>query len=246
MPTSTRGHGRSAVAWWRSRTAAAAGRLLQGRFTGLTIVLLVLLFAANALRPGELREIFVGLGFSVLLGFAIWTVRRRLRILTLVLALPALIGHWTFLLSDSVILRGAAFASVTLFLTFLTLVILSAVLRDQAVTADTIVGAVCAYFLLAVTWGTAYALVALVSPDAFSVSPTLSAAAAWRSARTPFAPLMQYYSFSTITTLGYGDITPLTPGARSLSVLEGLTGQLYLAVLIARLVGMHTANAPRR
>jgi voltage-gated potassium channel len=52
-----------------------------------------------------------------------------------------------------------------------------------------------------------------------------------------------YYSFVTLTTLGYGDITPLTPVARSLSLLEAITGQLYIAILIARLVGIHIAQS---
>jgi hypothetical protein len=102
---------------------------------------------------------------------------------------------------------------------------------------------VCTYFLFGVTWGTLYTLLALVSPGAFSVSPTLAAVAKWGNPIAPFTPLTQYYSFTTLATLGYGDVTPVTAGARALSVLEGITGQLYLAVLIARLVGLHSARS---
>ncbi len=52
-----------------------------------------------------------------------------------------------------------------------------------------------------------------------------------------------YYSFVTMTTLGYGDIVPVNPAARMLSVLQALTGQLYLVVLVARLVGLHIAHS---
>lgn len=55
-----------------------------------------------------------------------------------------------------------------------------------------------------------------------------------------------YYSFVTITTLGYGDVTPVSTQARSLALLEAVLGQLYIAILIARLVGSHLAQSLRR
>jgi hypothetical protein len=231
---------------WRLPTAVTPERLLRGRFTGLTIVELIVLFSASVIGEHDLRELAVGIGFSVLTLFAIWSVGRRLRVVTIALAVPALLGHWTLVPSSSLALRSLAFGVDSLFLTFLTLVILLAVFRDESVTADTIVGAVCAYFLLGMTWGTYYSLLVLLSPDALSVSSALVKASAWGVPRVPISPLMQYYSFTTLATLGYGDVSPLTAGARALSVLEGVTGQLYLAVLIARLVGIHTARLPQR
>lgn len=229
---------------WSPRGLTAAA-LLRGRFTGLTIVLVTMSFAANVIPAQGLREVVVGIGFSVLVVFAVWSVGRRQRLVTVGLALPTLASHWTLLLSHSELLRALGFAIVSIFLTFLTMVILLAVFRDETVTADTIVGAVCAYFLLGMTWGTYYALVDLVSPGGFSISEGLSNAMGSTSPAAPFIPLMQYYSFTTLATLGYGDVSPLSPMARGLSVLEGITGQLYLAVLIARLVGMHTARSTR-
>lgn len=242
MPSQPGGHER---AWWFP-SAITPARLVRGRFTGLTIVLLLLALSSNAIAEKEVREAVAGIGFSVLVVFAIWTVGRRLRAVTVALAIPTLLGHWTLQGSGSLALHATGFALTTVFLSFVTLVILLAVFRNETVTADTIVGAVCAYFLLGVTWGTAYALLALVSPDAFSVSPALAAATAWTRPTAPFTPLLQYYSFTTLATLGYGDVSPLTGGARALSVGEGLTGQLYLAVLIARLVGMHSARAQKQ
>jgi hypothetical protein len=55
--------------------------------------------------------------------------------------------------------------------------------------------------------------------------------------------LLQYYSFTTLLTVGFGDISPLSAVARNLSILEGVTGQMYLAILIARLVGMQAARS---
>lgn len=224
--------------------ADAAARLLRGRFTGLTIVLVILALLVNAVH--ELRQLFVDLTFSVLLLFAISSVGRRLRLATAALALPVFISQWVMHATGSPISRSVAFAFATAFLAYLTLVILLVVLQNEEVTADTIVGAVCAYLLLGVTWGYGYSLIASISRESFSVSPALAAAVRWSDSSTPIPPLMEYYSLATLSTLGYGDITPLSTAARLLSVLEGMTGQLYVAVLIARLVGMHAARSPRR
>ncbi len=242
MPRTPGEHSR--IRW--EAVAITPATLLRARFTGLTVVLLFLLICMNAIPEQTLREMIVGVGFSVFLGFAIWTVGKRLRVATLGLALPTLLSHWTLQLSNSLTLRAIGFGFTSAFLGFMTLIILIAVFRDETVTADTLVGAVCAYFLMGVTWGTWFTLVALVSPEAFSISPTLAKIAKWGTPTAPFTPLMQYYSFTTLATLGYGDVTPLSAGARVLSVIEGITGQLYLAVLIARLVGMHSARSIRQ
>src|SRR5262249_43322898 len=109
-------------------------------------------------------------------------------------------------------------------------------------TADTIVGAVCAYFLLGLTWGTFYALLTLLSPHGLSVSPTLAGAGGWGPPKGPFTSLTQYYSFTTLATLGYGDVTPVSAGGRGLAVREGLGGLLYLAGLMAGVVGLPWAR----
>ena len=184
-----------------------------------------------------------GVAFTVLLLLAIRIVGQRLRVATVAFVVPTLIGHWIEHLSDSSIHRIVGLGLATVFLAFLTLVIMFAVFRDETVTFDTIFGAVCAYLLLGVTWGTAYALLVVISPDSLSVSPALAHASGWGEPISAFTPVLQYYSFTTLATLGYGDVSPLSPGARALSVMEGLGGQLYLAVLVARLVGIHTARA---
>lgn len=229
-----------------SRIAAVAARAQKGRFTVLAILMLVVLLCAGSIRDTGLRELVVHSTFSVLLLFAMWGVRPRLRMVTGALGLPALISLWTLPLFASHVSRLVVFALTTSFLAFLTLIVLVAVLRNETVTADTIVGALCGYLLFGLTWGNAYALVALGSPDAFSVAPALAEAANWGSPTSPITPLLQYYSFATLSTLGYGDITPLAPFARSLAVVEAMFGQLYVAVLVARLVGIHTAGAQRQ
>ncbi|MBI1818452.1 MAG: two pore domain potassium channel family protein [Deltaproteobacteria bacterium] len=222
--------------------AAATARVLRGRFTGLTIVLVVLFFLLITVSDVELRALLIDLTLSVLMLFAIRSVGRRVRVATAALALPTFICQWTLHLPHSPIPHSVTFAFTMAFLAFLTVIVLITVLSEQTISADTIVGGVCAYLLLGVTWGFAYTLLVSVSPDAFTISPALAAAAHWETSTAPKSPLMQYYSFVTLSTLGYGDMSPLSAAARSLSVAEGLSGQLYLAVLIARLVSGHAAG----
>jgi hypothetical protein len=118
--------------------------------------------------------------------------------------------------------QGTALLSLVLFLA----VVLGRTLRDGPVTAHRLLGGVAAYLLLGIIWAYGYALVALLAPGAFSgpVSPEDGSRAFF------------YFSFVTLTTVGYGDVLPVHPVARSLATLEAVTGPLYLAILIARLV----------
>jgi hypothetical protein len=226
----------------QARLSASLGKFLQRRFTALTVALIGLSIIANAFRPGDLHSVVLDAGFSVLLLFAVRTVGRGLRVTALLLAIPALVGHWGLYFVHPLVPRAVVFLLSLVCMAFFTLVVVSAVLRDHVVTVDTMIGGVCAYFLLSVTWGNAYSLIELMNPGSFVLSPVLAAEVGWRPPTSPLSPVLQYYSLSTLTTLGFGDITPLSRAARTLSVLEGVAGQLYLAVLIARLVGIHTAR----
>lgn len=97
-----------------------------------------------------------------------------------------------------------------------------------------IIGAICIYLMLGIMWGGAYAMVEYLRPDSFSGSADVLSPG--------LGPDWVYYSFVTITTLGYGDITPLTPTARALSVAEAITGQFYIAVLVAGLVSAYISS----
>lgn len=99
----------------------------------------------------------------------------------------------------------------------------------KKVDADTIKGGICVYLLLGITWMGIYRLVYEFDPYAFSVQ----FGATWE---------FMYFSFTTLTTLGYGDITPVSSFAMMLTNLEAMAGQLFLAIFVARLVGLHIVN----
>jgi hypothetical protein len=129
-------------------------------------------------------------------------------------------------------IRGTGLLSLLLFL----VVVLGQTLRSGPITFHRIQGAVAAYLLLGIIWAHAYSLVSLLGPGAFSgpVGP----------ADGPGAFI--YFSFVTLTTVGYGDVLPVHPVARSLAILEAVTGPLYLAILIARLVSLAVAPGGRQ
>jgi voltage-gated potassium channel len=120
-----------------------------------------------------------------------------------------------------------------LFMGFIVGIILSYLFREDEITSDVIMAAICGYFLIGLLWNSVYLLLFAFEPGSFQFSRALG------SGVGDFT----YYSFVTLTTLGYGDITPGTTPARSLALLEAVMGQLYLAILVARLVGIHIAQS---
>ena len=113
------------------------------------------------------------------------------------------------------------------------MMILTHIAKENEVTIDLIMASACAYILLGMVWTYAYYFVESIHPGSF------------KGTENPGRDLLDfnYYSFVTLTTVGYGDILALTNPARALSVLEALTGQLYLALMISRLVGLHASQA---
>jgi len=117
----------------------------------------------------------------------------------------------------------AAFCAMTI-----ALALWQVVFAAGSVSLNRLMGALCIYLLLGTLWSIFYAFTEFAIPDAFRYPGARSA---------DVTAEFLYYSFVTLTTLGYGDITPVHPVARTLSYLEAVTGQLFLAVLVATLVG---------
>ena len=153
---------------------------------------------------------------------------RRNMVIALCLAVPWLIMSWFGFVDAG---RPAAIASGVLLILlnlFVFAVILARVRHAESVDINIINGALALYLLIGITWAVSYRVIELAAPGSFSVN-----------AADPTWGQFLYFSLTTLTTLGYGDIAPTTPFARIWSTLESVTGVLYLAVLIARLVGLY-------
>ncbi len=115
----------------------------------------------------------------------------------------------------------------SLFLFIVITILIRKIFSEKNITADTIKGGISVYFLMGFLWTYLYSLLVLLDPQALIF------------AKQNFEfSILTYFSFTTLTTLGYGDITPVSWLARNLTILESTFGQIYIAVLIARLVGL--------
>lgn len=135
---------------------------------------------------------------------------------------------WAKLFSSSSIVVLVAFFSVT---------ILSYVLGSGRVNADKIFAAICVYMLLGYGWSFVYSILLELQPESFVSTSDLAG-------NNYVGRMLQlrYFSFTTLTTIGYGDIVPHSPEARTMAILEAVMGQFYLVALVGRLVGLHIVH----
>jgi hypothetical protein len=122
------------------------------------------------------------------------------------------------------------------FLAAVTASLLRFILRAKQVDAEVLCAGISVYLILGLLWGLAYTLVAQANPNAFS----FSAASGTAAPVSGFTAI--YFSFITLATLGYGDITPAADVARMLAMLEAMTGTLFVGVMIARLVSLYSTS----
>jgi hypothetical protein len=144
-----------------------------------------------------------------------------------VLVVATLAVGWLAQIGGDPIATTTSLALGLVYLSALTVVVLERVIRTGPVTVHRISGAVAAYLLIAILFANVFALVELVQPGSFNGA---TGGRGWGG--------FLYFSQVTLFTVGYGDITPVAGGARSLAMLEGLIGQLYPAILLARLVAL--------
>jgi len=201
-------------------------------FLAALVLMLVATPFVEGLKQGQLYEAVL---FTVVMctGLIASGSRRRLAFALVSFALAAI---WLNQLwpraypALTFILPGMAF------LVGVTASLLRFVLRAKRVDAEVLCAGISVYLILGLLWGLAYRLVAQVNPNAFSFS-TPSETAATMSGFTSI-----YFSFITLATLGYGDITPASNVARMLAMLEAMTGTLFVGVMIAHLVSLYSGS----
>jgi hypothetical protein len=214
-------------------------------------VLLVLLVALLAGPP-----VLVGFGLSpawfdgltaLLIIAAVLSLcfERHQRLFAVLLGIPTALlsvgGH--ALPGDvSVSVLFAGHLCEVLFLLGASVLIVRALFSAPALTFDSILGTVCGYLLLGLGWAVLYSTIEGFRPGSFEVSPRLVTGG---EVARPLPHVLTYFSFVTLTTVGYGDISPVSPAARTLSWMEAVTGQFYLAVIVAGLVSVLVAKGRR-
>ncbi len=203
----------------------------------LALLVLVSFILPSLGLEGSNERIYSDIAASLMLasGVAVASAERWLFVLTVLMAVATLAVRWAVWFSPPGALGAwpdfVACATVLLF----SLVILRQVIRPGAVTVARVLGAIAVYLLLGIGWASAYQVAEHFFPGSF-VSTT---------ARPVSVNDWMYFSFVTLTTVGYGDIVPIHRVARSLATCEALAGQLYLAVLLARLVSLQVSTRHR-
>src|SRR5262249_48045628 len=160
-------------------------------------------------------------------------------------AAAAIVADWSHYVhpGQQEVVQAVAYHGLTaLFFGYAVAVILrnlfTGMFARRTMTGDEVFGAVCGYLLAAAAWANAYAVTDLLVPGSFSRSPAITEFADWDGRRAA----LNYFSVVTLTTMGYGDITPVRSPATALAMLEAVFGQFYIAVVVAALVGLRLAQ----
>jgi hypothetical protein len=164
-------------------------------------------------------------------------VRRVDRIIALCLAVAGITTRLAFRVLTSeqlqLPLTVVHYALLVVFLGYAVAVILGHIFTKSTVGSDDILGAVCGYLIAGAAWSSLYALTDSLAPGSFTIASTLNAQLSSWHGRTA---LFNYFSIVTLTTMGYGDVTPSRAPATSFAMLEAVFGQFYIAVVVAQLV----------
>ncbi|MEM6819609.1 MAG: potassium channel family protein [Pseudomonadota bacterium] len=195
--------------------------------------LLLIILAPTAESAGSVR-ILIDVSMSAVLISGLWLISHETRAILIGSALAIIVIGGSFL--DALFdlrpwTRVVILASGCVFFVFLVTHILRDVFLAERVSLHTIIGAICAYVMLGIIWGMIYSIINVLDANAFL-------------AATDGHPVGQfmYFSVATLTTVGYGDIVPTSPLARGMSSVEAIVGQVFMTVLVARLVGLHLAQ----
>lgn len=219
--------------------------LLRRRFQVLLGALLLLLvlhpFLAQMLVSGVLFNAFVSLVF--LAAMVVLFKDKHPRVLALVLGVPTVLGAWL-----SYALPGTPDPPATVtfhlvatfFFGFTVTIILRTIYQEETVSIDSIYGAFCGYLLVAIAFGHLYCCLETLTPGSFRRTNLGNAVLIPVQDRHY---LLTYFSIITLTTVGFGDITPVKEAGEGLAAVEAVIGQFYVAVLVAELIGQRVSQA---
>ena len=202
----------------------------------LLIALALLFFFFPFVEEIKDGDIIVSLLLSLVLLSAILAVASRGRTLTvaLLLAIPAVAGRWLNHFQPHLLPPAIFLVAGIGLVAFVVVNLLRFVLRAPSVDVEVLCASISAYLMLGLIWTIAYWLVAQLTPGAFAFNTNTGA----KETMEGFNAF--YFSFVTLSTVGYGDITPVSKVARTLAAMEAMTGLFYVAVLIARLVALYS------
>lgn len=226
----------------RHSTKQMMRRLGVDRFSSvqLLVALAALLICAPFVEELRGGHLILSALFSLVLLAAVFAVaaRKRTLIIAIALAVPAITGRWINHFRPDLVHPAVFLVCALLLLAFVITHLLRFILRAPVVTLEVLCASISVYLMLGLMWTIAYWLVDQLTPGgAFSFNTN-------RGAQSMNGFTGFYFSFITLSTVGYGDITPVSRFARWLAAMEAMVGLLYVAVLIARLVSLYSTAKP--
>ena len=209
-------------------------RIIENKYSLLLFSLVLLIALSPFTNATPLRRFFT----EALLFMAIILILLRILgakgVFFLVFVLLALAACLLDYLSVAVMnnwhLEMFSCGVYTLYIGVILVYLMRKIFAERTVTADTVKGSISIYLLMGIWFQLIYSMLWMFNPAAFS------------SAGSSGPPDFFYFSFSTMTTLGYGDMVPKSTAARTTAILQAMAGQMYLAILVARLVGLHISH----
>ncbi|MBU2704651.1 two pore domain potassium channel family protein [Zooshikella marina] len=204
-------------------------------FASLLVALILVAIIFPLIPELITRSVMLKASLTLLLVCSIYVFShdRRAFISSLILAIPTAITGWVS------VSRGTptfAMLDTFLYIVFFVYVIIrmiKLVFANTVITRDTLYGSMCIYLLFGIWWALCYSFIELLHPDSFHGINAVDGYDVWG---------FIYFSYVSLTTLGFGDVVPISRAAQSLTALEAVVGQFYLAVFVGRLVGMHISQ----
>lgn len=203
------------------------------KYSILLCIVLVNVIAAPFIAKTASLELFLNVTFTLVVLTAVLSVagdQKLSQAASIIMMLPCLFFVWQayFYTPEDNMLMASAVVQ-TLFLAYISLLTILFIFRSALVTRDVVAAALVVYLFSAMLFAKLYLILELACPGSFSVSHEVI---------HDNPGLLRYFSMVTLSTLGYGDLSPVTDKSQTLASMEAIFGQIYLAVLIARLVGM--------
>ena len=201
------------------------------------LVLLIIYPYSQQTDSNQGHWILYALNSLVIIAIIYEASRTRFQlVLAMLLGLVILIIYW---LPQTFTIVTTQYILHSILYLYAIIMLLSSLLKIHKADADTIFGTISLYILLGLFWANIYLIIALSIPNAFASSdPSMEKELIWSD--------YLYYSFITLTTVGYGDIIPAVPQARSIAILESISGVLFIAVMVSKTIGLYVVQVGNR
>ena len=213
-------------------------------YEGLLICLVVLFALIPISEQLIFTQVIVKSGFTLVLLASVYMVSNKPlhALFAILLATPALVGHWLELYVHLRIPHLVQLSFSMALQTYVTVIMLLNLFRVQTIDRSTLFGAVCIYIMIGLFFSSCYALIQTINHESFiGLQQIVAHSGVTYSAETSPHQLF-YFSFVTLTTLGYGQIAPQSVLANALCSAEALIGQFYMTILVARLVALYVSS----